>query len=137
MSDGFFINFIWNFKVPKKVKVFLWIFTLVKLNTHSRLKKRTRNCLVNSLEDRRVLNEDLCIQIWDGNTPKRVKFFMWTTTMNNINTMSKVQGKYSNLCISPHVCVMCYKSEETLSRLWLYCEFARESLGPFWKTVWL
>lgn len=53
---------------------------------------------------RRILEEDLSSQIWEGNIPQKVKFFLWSSALNSINTIDRIQRRFPCLNLSRLVC---------------------------------
>lgn len=70
------------------------------------------------------LNHDLTSLIWKGNSPKKVKFFIWSLAHGNLNTLDRVQRRHPNLALSPSMCLLCNKSSEISNHLSLRCHFA-------------
>ena len=79
-----------------------------------------------------ALHHDLGIQdfqyyelIWKSGIPSRIKFFAWSLSLERINTLDVLQSKRSSQCLSPNWCVMCRQDQESISHLFLHCDYAR------------
>ena len=57
--------------------------------------------------------------IWKNKIPKKMKFFLWPLAYRNLNTHEKLQKKVQNTTLSPSMCCLCFKEEETLDHLFL------------------
>ena len=69
--------------------------------------------------------------IWKNKIPKKVKFFLWSLAYRSLNTHEKLQRKIQNTLISPSMCCLCAKDEETLDHLFLHCPFTKKA----WNTL--
>lgn len=49
--------------------------------------------------------------IWEVNVSKKVKGFMWTTTVEKVNTLDNLQVQHPNKALSPILCMMCLEEE--------------------------
>lgn len=68
------------------------------------------SALVEIQSNRRILEEDLSTQIWEGSIPQKVKFFLWSTTLKSINTMDRIQRRFPRLDLYSDWCVLCGKN---------------------------
>ena len=59
--------------------------------------------------------------IWSSKVPKRVSFFLWTTTQDSILTIDNLGKRNLHLVNS---CCLCRCDGETVDHLLLYCKFA-------------
>ncbi|KAL5539045.1 hypothetical protein UlMin_044773 [Ulmus minor] len=63
--------------------------------------------------------------IWKSSVPHRVKVSAWLIFLGKLNTCDRVQRKNPQMMLSPNMCVMCKKDEETVNHLFLHCCSAR------------
>lgn len=55
---------------------------------------------------------------------KRLRGFVWTLTLNKVNTLDNLQVRHLNRELSPSICDMCYRGAETVLHLFLHCASA-------------
>ncbi|KAL5539799.1 hypothetical protein UlMin_044293 [Ulmus minor] len=63
--------------------------------------------------------------IWKSSVSHRVKVSAWLIFLGKLNTCDRVQRKNPRMMLSPNMCVICKKDEETANHLFLHCYSAR------------
>lgn len=69
-------------------------------------------------------------QVWSTNGLPKVNFFLWTLMQNKQLTGDNLSKR--NI-VGPHSCAMCRNSEETVSHMFIDCDFTKE----VWKLTLL
>ena len=76
----------------------------------------------------------LICHIWKTKIPKKVKFFLWSLAYRSLNTHEKLQKKFQYTMLSPSMCRLCFKEEETLDHLFLHSLFTRKAWNTLFRT---
>ncbi|KAL5543390.1 hypothetical protein UlMin_007174 [Ulmus minor] len=63
--------------------------------------------------------------IWKSSVPHRVKVYAWLIYLGKLNTCDRVQRRNPQMMLSPNMCVICKKDEESVNHLFLHCCSAR------------
>ncbi|CAL9025350.1 unnamed protein product, partial [Prunus brigantina] len=62
--------------------------------------------------------------IWKAKSPPKVKVLVWLVAIGKVNTSDLVQRQRPYIYLSPHWCVLCKMSEESVDDLFLQCPFS-------------
>ena len=59
--------------------------------------------------------------IWNSQVPFKVKFFVWLVAHKKVNTNDMLQVRRPYEALSPDICILCMKHEESVDHLFLHC----------------
>lgn len=63
-------------------------------------------------------------KVWKSAAPPRIRAFLWIVFLGKQNTMDVLQRRRPYMALSPLVCCLCGKNEESGNHIFIHCPFS-------------
>lgn len=73
-------------------------------------------------------------RIWSPLIPPRVKEFVWTASLERMNTLDMVQRRPS-MTLSPNWCVLCNANRKSANHIFIHCAYAKNIWNYFMERL--